>query len=145
MERRRSVRQRQNEEWRRWRSHSSNKPPRRTLRCNPRHIENLGQKAIPVPTYAHVSRYRGYHDTIHVLFVGRMGNMRARPNFALQMIVRNSCKLAIEKMWRKIIVFQKLWRLILRSYVQLLVRFVFYIIRRYDESTDYSRTFVCTW
>lgn len=30
----------------------------RTLDCNPRHIENLGQKVIPVPTYARVSRYR---------------------------------------------------------------------------------------
>lgn len=30
---------------------------RRTLNCNPRHIENLGQKVIPVRTHAHVSRY----------------------------------------------------------------------------------------
>lgn len=45
---------------------------RRTLRCNPRHIENLGQKAIPVPTYGHVSRYRDYHDTIRVLLLERM-------------------------------------------------------------------------
>lgn len=30
---------------------------RRTLDCNPRHIENLGQKVTPVHTHAHVSRY----------------------------------------------------------------------------------------